>query len=69
MCLYVLLLVRDIVLLVQKLYDASLYDALKHVLDNPEVISTWKKSLETTKLKFGAAARGERASSIFRDNK
>jgi len=55
--------------MVCQLDDASLYDALKHVLDNPEVISTWKKSLETTKLKFGAAARGERASSIFRDNK
>ena len=48
-----------------QLDDNSLYEALKQILDNPEVIHTWKKTLETTKLKFGSAARGKRASNIF----
>jgi len=51
--------------MVCQLDDNSLYEALKYVLDNPEIIHEWKKILETTKLKFGSAERGKRASGIF----
>ena len=51
--------------IVCQLDDNSLYEALKYVLDNPEIIHEWKKILEKTKLKFGSAERGKRASGIF----
>ena len=51
--------------IVCQLDDDSLYEALKHVLDNPEVIPAWKKILETTRLRFASAVRGERVSHIF----
>ena len=40
--------------------EEGLYDALKSVFDNPEMISEWKKTLENTKKNFFASERVKR---------
>lgn len=52
--------------LVCGLDDESLYQSLKKVLDEPNLINEWKATLDTTKKVFGSAVRGERVNSIFK---
>lgn len=45
--------------------DAALYVGMKYVLDNPNVLLQWRKTIETTKARFGFEERSKKVLSIF----
>jgi glycosyltransferase involved in cell wall biosynthesis len=45
--------------------DESLYNALKEILENPELVSEWKETLLQTKIRFSQEVRAQRLYKII----
>ncbi len=45
--------------------DHALYEGMKYVLDNPDILRSWKERLKTSWRKFGMEERSKKVLSIF----